>query len=131
MSKIRITFITKSHYYSTMTKHSPSVLRTGKFPTRGLDVLDVAGVLPAIWAADATQPSFDGSPGRSQGDVPCRFVSGAERRQESTDEFDFVALGRSAAARRTARFSVHLSFPVSLRTLFSFYPILAESFFRL
>lgn len=113
-----------------MRKNLPSVL-TGELPTRALGVLDVAGVLPAIRTADATQPSFDGGPGRGQGDIPGRFVSGAERRQESTDELDFVALGGGAASRRTARLSVHLPFPVSSRTLFSFRPNLAGSFFRL
>lgn len=112
-----------------MIEHLPSVL-TAELPSRALGVLDVAGVLPAIWTADAAQPSFDGGPGRGQGDVPCRFVSGAERRQESTDELDFVALGGGAAARRTARLSVHLPFLVTSRTLFSFRPILAESFLR-
>lgn len=88
-------FVTESLYF-TMTEHSPSVL-TGEFPALG--VLDIAGVFPAIWTADTAEPSFDSGPGRGQGDVPGRFVSGAQRRQESTDELDFVALGGGAAAR--------------------------------
>lgn len=78
--------------------HSPSVL-TGKLAGRVLGFLDVAGVLPAIRTADTAQPSFDSGPGRGQGDVPSRLVSGAKGRQESTDELDFVALGGGAAAR--------------------------------
>lgn len=78
-----------------MIEHLPSVL-TGELGA--LDILDVAGILPAIWTANTAQPSFDGGPGRGQGDIPGRFVSGAERRQESTDELDFVALSGGAAA---------------------------------
>jgi len=96
---------------------------TGELAGRGLGVLDVAGVLPAIRTADAAQPSLDGGPGRGQGDVPGRLVPGAERRQEPTDKLDLVALGGGVAARRAVRLLVHIP-----RTLFSFRPILPGSF---